>query len=164
MSPDFRDDLAALIPRLRRFAHALAGSREEGDELVQTACVKALDRAEQFTPGTRLDSWMFRIIKTTFLDDRRRVARRGISVDPEEAGLSDGGGTSALAEAQLTLARVRAAMASLPTEQRAVLALVTLEDYSYQEAADALGTPVGTVMSRLARARTRLARLVEGEA
>ena len=157
MSPDFRDDLAALIPRLRRFAHALAGSREEGDELVQTACVKALDRAEQFTPGTRLDSWMFRILHTGFLDETRRRTRRATDTDADAVDrASDGGRAAGNAEHRLHLARVREAMAALPEDQRAVLALVAIEGYSYRETAETLGVPIGTVMSRLARGRARL--------
>lgn len=160
MTDGFRDDIAALIPRLRRFAHALCGNREDGDDLVQTACIKALSRAEQFTPGTRLDSWMFRIVQTSFLDDRRRAARRGPLSEPEAEALSDGGRGAASVEDRLTLARVRAEIAALPPDQRAVMALVALEGYSYREAARILDAPVGTVMSRLSRARARLAHLV----
>lgn len=160
MPDSFRDDIAALIPRLRRFAHALCGDREDGDDLVQTACIKALSKSEQFTPGTRLDSWMFRIVQTTFLDDRRRAARRGPVHDPDTEVLSDAGLGAASAEDRLTLARVRTEIAALPPDQRAVIALVALEGCSYKEAAHILEIPVGTVMSRLSRARARLAHLV----
>jgi len=165
MQDAFRTELAALVPRLRRFAHALCGSREEGDDLVQTACVKALARAEQFTPGTRLDSWMFRIVQTTFLDDRRRIARRGGTAGPEAvATLSDDGRAGRRSDARMTLDRVRAEMDKLPPDQRAVLALVAIEGVSYREAAEILATPVGTVMSRLARARARLMHLIGEDA
>ncbi|MEL7139468.1 MAG: sigma-70 family RNA polymerase sigma factor [Pseudomonadota bacterium] len=165
MTEALRDEIAALVPRLRRFAYALSGSREEGDDLVQTACLKALSRLEQYKPGTRLDSWMMQIVRNQFLDDRRRFARRGGPVDPEIAEqVSDEGLDAQRREDRLTLARVRQAMAHLPEEQRAVLALVAIDGYSYKDAATVLSIPVGTVMSRLSRARARLVPLMsEGE-
>lgn len=163
MEQDLRAEIAALVPRLRRFACALAGSLEEGDDIVQTACLKALTRLDQFTPGTRLDSWMFRIVQTSFLDSVRRRRQRGETADPDLlARHSDAGLGARAAEGRMLLARVRAEIAGLPEDQRAVIALVAIEGYSYKEAAAALGTPVGTVMSRLSRARARLMHLVEG--
>lgn len=153
-----RQEMADLIPRMRRFAHSLAGSRDEGDDLVQAACVKALGALHQFDPGTRLDAWMFRIIRTGFLDRMRTRTRRPTVSDPETLeALSDHGRAAQGAEDRLTLARVRALMAELPEDQRAVLALVAIDGLSYRDAAETLGVPVGTVMSRLARARGKLA-------
>lgn len=154
---DVRTEMAALVPRLRRFAWALTGSREEGDDLVQAACLRALARLDQFRPGTRLDSWMFRIVQTVRID-RLRAGRRHVSgADPDAAPEpSDEGYAARRTEDRLTLARVRRAMSALPEEQRAVVSLVCIEGLSYREAAEALGTPVGTVMSRLARGRARL--------
>ncbi|MEM8596650.1 MAG: RNA polymerase sigma factor, partial [Pseudomonadota bacterium] len=151
--------------RLRRFALALCGNRDEGDDLVQTACMKALDRANQFEPGTRLDSWMFRIVKTTFLDDRRKKARRGHQAPPETLDtLSDEGREAGRFDDRLLLASLRDAIAALPEEQRLVIGLVAIEGYTYKEAAAVLDIPVGTVMSRLARARARLLPLTEDNA
>lgn len=162
MTEAIRQEMAALIPRMRRFAHALAGSRDEGDDLVQAACVKALGALHQFEPGTRLDAWMFRIIRTGFLDRMRTAKRRPTVSDPEALeALSDGGKGAQGAEDRMTLARVRQKMAELPEDQRAVLALVAIEGLSYREAADALDVPVGTVMSRLARARARLGAMLQ---
>ncbi|MGD1867984.1 MAG: RNA polymerase sigma factor [Neomegalonema sp.] len=162
--PDaLKGEIAALVPRLRRFAYALCGSREDGDDLAQTACLKAISRLDQFELGTRLDSWMFRIVQTTFLDERRRSSRRGVN-DPEAGDrLSDGGVGARSSEDRMTLERVREAIAELPDEQRAVVVLVAIEGYSYKEAAAVLETPVGTVMSRLSRARARLLPLVREE-
>ena len=161
MSEEMKAELVALVPRLRRFAYALCGDRGEGDDLVQTACVKALSRLGQFEPGTRFDSWMFRIVQTTFLDERRSARHRTTTADMDAvAARSDEGAAAGLPEQRLLLARVRGEIAALPAEQRAVMALVAIEGYSYKEAAEALGTPVGTVMSRLARARQRLMPLV----
>ncbi len=157
MYDEIKAEMVALVPRLRRFAYALAGSKEEGDDLVQAACVKALSRLDQYEPGTRLDSWMFRIIQTTRLDRLRTKARRDTEPDSDLLErVSDGGSAVRMMEDRLTLARVRSEMAALPEDQRAVLALVAIEGRSYKDAAEILEIPVGTVMSRLARARSRL--------
>ncbi|MEM1385231.1 MAG: RNA polymerase sigma factor [Pseudomonadota bacterium] len=162
MSEEIRANLAILVPRLRRFALALCGNRDEGDDLVQTACVKALDRAAQFQPGTRLDSWMFRIVQTTFLDERRKATRRGRQAPPEVLdALSDEGADARRRDDRLLIARIRTEIAKLPEEQRLVIGLVAIEGYTYQETAGILDIPIGTVMSRLARARARLLPLTE---
>jgi RNA polymerase sigma-70 factor (ECF subfamily) len=156
----FQRELVELVPRLRRFAYALTGSRDAGDDLVQAACERALRNAEQFRPGTRMDSWMFRIMQNLWLDDRRRLKVRGTQVDPDAAGLSDDGMGARQLEDQVALAQVRAAVDTLPDDQRAVLVLVAIEGLNYREAAEVLGLPLGTVMSRLSRARARLMELV----
>lgn len=152
----FRRDLVALVPKLRRFALSLSGNAPDADDLVQAACEKALRNAAQFMPGTRMDSWMYRIVQTLWLDDRRKVARRGTAVDPEESNLSDSGKAANLPEDRMMLAQTRAAMLELPEGQREVLALVAIEGLSYRETAETLDLPVGTVMSRLSRAREAL--------
>ncbi|MCG8692900.1 MAG: RNA polymerase sigma factor [Minwuiales bacterium] len=157
MSEQLKAEIAALVPRLRRFAYAISGSREEGDDLVQTACVKALSRIDQYRPGTRLDSWMFRIVQNTHIDAIRSRKRFQGSSDAETLErLSDEGREADRNEHRLLLAKARAAIAALPEQQRAVIALVAIEGYSYKEAAAILDTPVGTVMSRLNRARANL--------
>lgn len=153
---EFRRGLVEAIPRLRRFALALTGSQPDADDLVQAACEKALKNCDQFLPGTRMDSWMYRIVQTLWLDDRRRHKVRGTAVDPDDAFLSDEGKAARLPEDRLMLAQARVAMAGLPEGQREVLALVAIEGLSYRETADTLGLPVGTVMIRLARARETL--------
>lgn len=161
MADHVRSNLAAHLPRLRRFAWGLAGSRDEGDDLVQAACEKALARADQFTPGSRLDSWLFRIVQTTWIDRRRQAARR-TEADPDLlAQLPDE--RPHAGEARLALGTVERAIATLPEEQRAVLLLVSIDGVAYREAADILEIPIGTVMSRLARARLALGRALEGE-
>lgn len=116
----------------------------------------ALRNCDQFTPGTKMDSWMYRIVQTLWLDNRRKATRRGAAVDPDDVHLSDGGKAASLPEARLMLARTRAAMRELPEGQREVLALVAIEGLSYREVAETLDLPVGTVMSRLSRARDAL--------
>jgi RNA polymerase sigma-70 factor (ECF subfamily) len=136
------DQIIALLPRLRRFARGLAKTVADSDDLVQAACERALARAHQWQPGTRFDSWMFRIVQTIWIDQMRARAVRGEAdaIDPE---------------AQPTDESVRRAEArmSLEAVQRAVLMLVTVEGLSYKEAAETLDVPIGTIMSRLARAR-----------
>lgn len=157
----FQRDLVELVPRLRRFAYALTGSSDAGDDLVQAACERALRSADQFRPGTRMDSWMFRIMQNLWLDDRRRRRVRGTSVDPEAVDLSDDGMGVRQLDDQLELAQVRAAVDALPDDQRSVLVLVAIEGLNYREAADVLELPMGTVMSRLSRARARLIEIMQ---
>jgi RNA polymerase sigma-70 factor (ECF subfamily) len=157
----FQRDLVALVPRMRRFAYALCGSTDLGDDLVQAACERALKNAGAFQPGSRMDSWMFRIIQNLWLDDRRRRKVRGTQVDPETLALSDHGAGARQAEDRATLDKVRATVDSLPDDLRLVLALVALEGRSYREVAEALEIPIGTVMSRLSRARALLLPLVQ---
>jgi len=152
--------MVALLPRLRRFARGLTGAADQADDLVQAACERALARIEQWTPGTRLDSWMFRIVQTIWLDERRaNRVRTGEGTVPAEAAepelIVDG---PRRVEARITLDGVRRAMQGLPEEQRSVLMLVCVEGHSYKEAAETLSIPIGTVMSRLARARAALDR------
>ena len=155
VNPRFSDQLVAVLPRLRRFARGLAGSASEADDLVQAACERALARSHQFQEGTRFDSWMFRIVQTIWIDQLRArdVRKEGGDVEDERMG-SDAAVRSV--EARLALAEVRRAVQHLPAEQRNVLMLVTVEGLSYKEAAEVAGVPVGTIMSRLARARVAL--------
>lgn len=148
-----RTEIAALLPRLRRFGRTLARTPEDADDLVQAAVEKALVRTDQWTPGTRLDSWMFRIMQTTWIDELRARERRGRTFVPEEEGEQVGG---AGPEAQIDALAVRKAVARLGDDQRAVVGLVLVEGLAYQEAAAVLGIPVGTLTSRLARAREAL--------
>ena len=161
MDQAFSDQLVALLPKLRRFARSLAGSLEEGDDLVQSACERALQRTEQFEPGTRLDSWMYRIVQTVWIDRMRQKGRLEQGVDPAVLARHPGGDGQRAAEDRVALAETRRAIARLPTDQREVLVLVSVEGMSYRQAARMLGVPLGTLMSRLARARLALARALE---
>lgn len=162
MSDDIKADMAALVPRLRRFAYSISGNQWDGDDLVQSACVKALDRLEQYRPGTRLDSWMFRIIQTTYIDETRSRQRGRWHGDRGALeNISDDCRSANQTEDSMLLSRVRREIAALPVAQRAVVALVAIEGFSYKEAAATLEVPVGTIMSRLARARSRLIPLIE---
>jgi RNA polymerase sigma-70 factor (ECF subfamily) len=161
VDPAFSHQLVALLPKLRRFAYGLTGSVDEGDDLVQSACERALARAEQFEPGTRLHSWMYRIIQTIWIDRLRRRKNREATVDLADLAEEPGGDAEVEAGARLDLADVRRAVDRLPAEQRAVLLLVSVDGLSYRDAAEVLEVPVGTVMSRLSRAREALGKALD---
>ena len=153
--------MAALVPRLRRFAYGLTGSIDAGDDLVQSTCERALSRLHLWQPGTRLDSWMYRIMQNLWIDDLRAGRRREIATESETFDSMVGGDAEREVEVRLDLAAVRRHIAGLPPDQRAVLVLVSVDGLSYKEAAAVLEVPIGTVMSRLARARLALARALE---
>ncbi len=164
MTVDVRQEIVALLPRLRRFACALTGSLDEADDIVQAACEKALGRLDQFTPGTRCDQWMFQIIRTVWIDKLRHTRRRqGINVADDVEQVAFDARIHEQAEARMDLAIIRREIARLPEEQRVILVLVTVDGRSYQETATMIGVPIGTVMSRLSRARRRLAEALDGE-
>jgi RNA polymerase sigma-70 factor, ECF subfamily len=155
-----RNALVPLYPRLRRFAVALTGSSAEGDDLVQHACERALARTYQWHPGTRLDSWLYRIIQNTWADERKS-ARNRTQAPIEAATNAIGDDGVRRAEARLTLDTVYRELCNLPEEQRAVLMLVCVDGLTYKEVAEILSIPAGTVMSRVARGRLALADRIE---
>jgi RNA polymerase sigma-70 factor, ECF subfamily len=159
----FGDQLLAVLPRLRRFARGLAGSTADADDLVQAACERALARRHQFQEGTRFDSWMFRIVQTIWID---QIRARAVRKEEEEVSEGRLGSDEPVrrADARLALSEVRRAVDRLPPDQRAALLLVTIEGLSYREAAEVVQVPVGTIMSRLARARMALHALLEAGA
>ncbi len=159
----FRIELRSLLPRLRRFGHALTGSADDGDDLVQDALEKALSREAQFREGTRLDSWMYKIMQNAWIDKKRSAARQRLVVQPiEEDTHAIGEDGRESFDARINLRQVREMMERLHIDERSVLVLVSIEGQTYQQAADTLGIPIGTVMSRLARARNKLLLLLDG--
>lgn len=158
---ELRKGLTMLLPRLRRFGIALTGSNDEGDDIVHAAIERALSRSAQWQPGTRLDSWMFRIMQNIWKDKRRRqrTDREKQSLDMAATDLAIDG--QRVTETSLMLTRAREQFARLSDDHRMVLALVVIDGHSYQEAADILEIPVGTLMSRLYRARETLREMIE---
>ncbi len=164
MSASFSDQLIAVLPRCGDLLRALSGSPVEADDLVQAACERALTRAHQFQEGTRFDSWMFRIVQTIWIDQVRAqgVRREGTEHEGMQIGTDE---PVRRAEARLALQEVRTVLAQLPIDQRTALLLVTVDGMSYKEAAEVAAVPIGTIMSRLARARLALqAKLDAGDA
>jgi RNA polymerase sigma-70 factor (ECF subfamily) len=155
VSARFSDQLIAVLPRLRRFARGLSGSVSDADDLVQAACERALARQHQFQEGTRFDSWMFRIVQTIWIDQVRSRDVRKEDGDIAEDRLGSDEPVRRV-EARLALDEVRRALDRLPPDQRTALLLVTVEGLSYKETAEIVQVPVGTIMSRLSRARIAL--------
>jgi RNA polymerase sigma-70 factor, ECF subfamily len=156
VADDVRLDLVGLLPRLRRFAYALTGDPSRAEDLVQEACARAFAHIHQFQPGTRLVSWMYKIIRNIWLNQERAQRSRGVIIDLETSPEPVGDDGRAIMESRLTLNRVLEALAQLPRDQQELIALICIEGVSYQEAADILDIPLGTVTSRLARGRRAL--------
>ncbi|GJI91690.1 MULTISPECIES: RNA polymerase sigma factor [Duganella] len=155
------NEIAALLPRLRRFARSIVYNRDDADDLVQIAVERGLGRSAQWEPGTRLDSWMFRIMKNAWIDEVRSRMRRDTLFAPEEAGEHVGDG---FAEAQQQRMAIEKAVSMLSDEHRMVIALVLVDGLPYKEAAEVLEIPMGTLTSRLVRARAALQELLSDQA
>ena len=160
----FERDLTQLLPRLRRFAHALSRNPADADDLTQATIERALRSREQWQPGTRLDSWLYRIMRNLWIDTVRARTRKEKYEAPEEEAFAVGDDPREAIDASLELKRAMAAMELLPDEQREVVALILVEGFGYREASEMLGLPIGTVSSRLVRGRTALLALLRGDA
>jgi RNA polymerase sigma-70 factor (ECF subfamily) len=145
--------LVAFLPRLRRFCHGLTGTADQGDDLLQATFERAIARIDQWQAGTNLENWVFRLASNLNIDRLRSQRVRGVPVDIEEAYDLPGEDELARLEFRSELDAVQTALARLPVELRAVMAAVVLEEKTYREAAELLEIPIGTVMSRLSRAR-----------
>lgn len=154
--------IVELLPRLRRLARALTRDVADADDLVQQTVERALVRQGQWNPGTRLDSWMFRIMKNAWIDEARSRSRKAQVFSPEEAGLNVGSDGASEIETRLEARAVADAMGRLPDDQRLAVALVLVEGLSYKEAAEVMEVPQGTLTSRLGRGRAALLADLEG--
>lgn len=160
MNPDpAAAGLVGHIPQLRRYARSLTGDAWAADDLVQDTLERACDRWQLWSAGSDLRAWLFTLMHNLFVDGARRALRQqGQRVDADDAAqelVAPAGGAEDVLDLQRCLLR-------LPEDQREVLLLVTLQDLGYEDVARILGVPVGTVMSRLSRARSRLRELMEG--
>lgn len=157
----FRNDLVALIPHMRAFSRSLTGDAAAADDLAQEALAKAWDKRASFEPGTNLKAWVFMIVRNQFFSDKRR-SWRSQPLDPEVAERTLVATTNPMAT--LELDEVRRALLRLPEDQREALILIGAGGLSYEEAAEICGAAVGTIKSRVSRARDRLALLLlEGD-
>jgi RNA polymerase sigma-70 factor (ECF subfamily) len=159
---DVRRQLAEFVPRLRRFTLTLTRSPADADDLAQSTFERALGSLQQWERGTRLDSWLYRIAQNLWIDQRRAARLRGITESTDAAMVLIGEDGRDINERQLMVRDAVRALGSLPEEQQAVLALVSIEGMAYAEVAKILDVPIGTVMSRLARARRAIAAQVLG--
>jgi len=159
---DKRSALVAELPHLMRYARALTRDGDAAEDLVQDCASRALSRLHLFQAGTNMRAWLFTVLHNLHRQNLRKASRRPASTQMTEeienrlAAVED-------ATQRLSLRDLDRAVADLPEEQRQVVLLIGLEDMSYQETATILDIPVGTVMSRLARARERLRRAMEGQ-
>lgn len=156
MADELRHQIVALLPRLRRFAYALTGDGDRGDDLVQDTCVRALSKQEQWQAGTRLDSWLYRIAQNLWFDRIRAGKVRGDQVGIDSVDNLPGEDGRSITEGRSTLNVVSKAIEQLPPDQKILIVLVCIDGLSYKEASEVLEIPIGTVMSRLARARRAL--------
>jgi RNA polymerase sigma-70 factor, ECF subfamily len=157
LDSSIRDDMLAAIPNLRAFAYSLSGRVDRADDLVQETLVRAIAKIDHFTPGTNLNAWLFTILRNYFRSEFRKQRREVEDVDgkyadrlvsqPEQVG-------------RVELKEFSEALATLPDNQREALVLVGASGFSYEEAAEICGCAVGTVKSRVNRARSRLAQLM----
>ncbi len=151
-------DLIEHLPRLRRYARALTGDVTRADDLVQDTLERAWLKLDLWQPGSDLRAWLFTLMHNVFLNQLRSYRPPDSALDEALDIAVSGGQMEALATRD-----IQAALARLPEQQRAVLLLVGLEQFAYAEAAQILGVPVGTVMSRLSRARGQMRQMLAGE-
>ncbi len=157
---DLRDSLLQSIPSMRAFAVSLTGNVDQADDLVQEAVVRGLTYIQRFQPGTNLEAWLFTILRNQFHTMYRKTRREvedpnghiaaRLSVLPEQDGY-------------LAVQDLKAALSHLPVEQREALLLVAAQGFSYEEAAEICGTRIGTIKSRVHRARAELAEVLRIE-
>lgn len=150
-----------MLPRLRRFAHGLTTNRADADDLTQITIERALRARTQWQEGTRLEAWLYRIMRNCWIDTVRARARSGRIMVQAEAGEHVGQDPTAQMDARLDLERLMRAMERLPPEQREVVALVLIEGLGYRETSELLDLPIGTVSSRLVRGRSALLAMIK---
>ena len=161
VSSDINAQILVCLPHLRAFARSLAGDRDRADDLVQSAIQRALAAAAQFTPGTNFKGWIFTILRNVYFSELRR--HRHLEIPIDEANLNSHA-SQPTQMAGLEFGEFRRAFDTLPAEQREALVLVGADGFSYEEAAAVCGAPIGTVKSRVSRARRELGKLMSAEA
>lgn len=155
-----REQIIAVIPSLRAFARALANDRDRADDLVQETLLKALSNLDRFQAGTNIRAWLFTILRNTFFSELRKHRREVADVDGKHAAQLT---TRAVQVEKIEFHDFRRALTRLPSEQREALILVGPAGFSYEEAAGICKCAVGTIKSRVNRARVRLTQMLEGE-
>ena len=157
---DFRNQLAGELPPLRRFARALCGDAALADDLVQDCVERALMKSHLYDPARPLRAWLYAVLRNLYISGLRRNGRSAIVKTVED--LIDGeGSVPPQQEERLAVSSVSTALDRLAQQHREVIVLVALEEMSYRDVAEILGVPVGTVMSRLSRAREHLRQILE---
>jgi RNA polymerase sigma factor (sigma-70 family) len=152
------EQLLTWVPRLRRYARALVGNRDDADDLVQDTLLKAWAKSVLWQGVTDMRAWLFGIMHNLHVDGVRRPKLHTVVMDEDTTEIP----VAATQSDRLAVLDLQTALERLPVEQREVVLLIALEDLSYAEVASTLGIPIGSVMSRLSRGRERLRSLMEG--
>ncbi len=155
---EFKSELTALIPQMRAFARSLCRDATAADDLAQDALLKAWNNRASFEPGTNMKAWTFMILRNQFYSDKRR-SWRSSQLDPEVAERTLEAASNPIAS--LELDEVRRALACLPDDQREALILIGAGGLSYEEVSEICGCAIGTIKSRVSRARDRLSTIIE---
>lgn len=155
----FLEEVEACIPALRRYAHALLHNREGADDLVQDCLERAMRKRLLWRRGSSMRAWLFTMLHNLYVNQLRSQARQPL-LQPEQ---EDAAGSHDPSQSDVLMSDIERCMAKLSEEQRQVLLLVALEGFSYKEVGKVLKLPIGTVMSRLSRAREAMRRLMEGD-
>lgn len=156
--PGFRDDLLAAVPSLRAFAVSLSKSADRADDLVQESLVKAWDKQNSYQPGTNLKAWLFTILRNEFYSQMRKRKRE---VEDADGAITGRLSVHPAQEGSVDLKDFRRALEQLPEDQREAIILIGASGFSYEEAAEICDCAVGTIKSRVSRARTRLQEILE---
>lgn len=151
-----KTEMIRLLPKLRSFALKLCRNPDQADDLVQTTCERAIRSLDQFDPATRLDSWMFRILQNLFFNSQRDIANRARLFDQAMLDFDEAFDGQKAVASSIELQQVRAFIQKLEEDNRTVLLMIAVEGRSYKDVAEELQVPIGTVTSRLARARLKL--------
>lgn len=159
-TPDWRDEVVGMIPALRAFAWSLSHNGADADDLVQDTLIKAWSNRDRFEPGTNLRAWLFTILRNTYYT---HVLRRRREVRDETGEYAGALRTPATQDWSVAMRDLQAALAQLPIEHREALILVGAAGLSYEEAAQICGCALGTIKSRVNRARARLLKIMDAE-
>jgi RNA polymerase sigma-70 factor (ECF subfamily) len=157
LSPELRDDILKSVQSLRAFAISLTGNIDQADDLVQEAIVRGLSNIHRFEPGTNMQAWLFTILRNQFHTNYRKGKRE---VEDPDGAMASRLSSPPEQGSRLDIQDLQAALAQLPFDQREALLLVAAEGFSYEEAAQICGARIGTIKSRINRARTRLSELL----
>jgi RNA polymerase sigma-70 factor (ECF subfamily) len=158
-----KTEMIRLLPKLRSFALRLCRNADQADDLVQATCERAIRSLDQFDPATRLDSWMFRILQNLYFNTVRDTANRARLFDLAMLDFEESYDGAKAAASSLELQRVQVFIGELEEDSRDVLLKIAVEGRSYKDVAEELGVPIGTVTSRLARARLKLREWLEAK-
>src|SRR5579872_266025 len=158
LAPSLREAMLGVVPSLRAFAISLCGNVDRADDLVQETLLRAIANINSFQPGTNMSAWLFTILRNHFRSEYRKRRRE---VEESEGPYADSLKTQPEQYGQVEFREFREALAHLPADQREALILVGASGFSYEEAANICGCAVGTIKSRVNRARTRLAEMME---